>query len=100
MAFTRALGGRSLEDGLRVVGVNAGPVSTDRVNKVLRTRATRELGESARVAELMSKLPLGRPATVTEVVNLCVYLASPCSSYTTGVIFTLDGGATSRRSIA
>ena len=31
MAFSRALGGRSLADGIRVVGVSPGPVETDRM---------------------------------------------------------------------
>src|SRR5690606_37147217 len=39
MAFTRALGGRSLQDGIRVVGVNPGFVSTDRVQTLMRQRA-------------------------------------------------------------
>jgi short-subunit dehydrogenase len=30
MAFTRALGGKSLADNIRVVGINPGPVGTDR----------------------------------------------------------------------
>jgi NAD(P)-dependent dehydrogenase (short-subunit alcohol dehydrogenase family) len=100
MAFTRALGGRSLEDGIRVVGINPGPVSTERINKVLRTHAERVLGDSERFGELMSNYPLGRPATVQEVADLFVYLASVKSSYITGVIFTVDGGLTSKRSIA
>jgi NAD(P)-dependent dehydrogenase (short-subunit alcohol dehydrogenase family) len=99
MAFTRALGGRSLEDGIRVVGVNAGLVSTERIQKVLRTRAERELGDVGRINEMMTTLPLGRPATVAEVADLFVYLASDKSSYTTGVIYTVDGGMTSKRSI-
>ena len=39
MAFTRALGGRSLDDGIRVVGVNPGPVATDRIEKIMKARA-------------------------------------------------------------
>ncbi|MES2999542.1 MAG: SDR family oxidoreductase [Pseudomonadota bacterium] len=100
MAFTRALGGRSMHDGIRVVGVNPGPVSTERINKVLRKRAERELGDASRYAEFFSTLPLERPATVEEVADLFVYLASPRSNYTSGVIFTMDGGLTSKRSIA
>jgi NAD(P)-dependent dehydrogenase (short-subunit alcohol dehydrogenase family) len=100
MAFTRALGGRSLDDGIRVIGVNPGPVATERVGTILRTRAERELGDSTRFAEFFSSMPLGRPASVEEVADLFVYLASDKSRYTSGVIFTVDGGLTSRRSIA
>ncbi len=99
MAFTRALGGRSLEHGIRVIGVNAGLVSTARIEKVLKTRAERELGDAGRTSELMTTLPLGRPATVPEVADLFVYLASDRSHYTSGVIVTVDGGMTSKRSI-
>lgn len=96
MAFTCALGGRSLEDGIRVVGVNPGPVDTDRIRKVLRARTA---GDPERYRELMAAYPLGRTATVAEVADLFVYLASDRSRYTSGTIVTVDGGLTSRRSI-
>jgi len=88
MAFTRALGGRSLADGIRVLGVNPGPVDTERIRQLLRTRG----GDEAAV-----NWPLGRPASVAEVADLFVYLASERSRYTSGAIFTIDGGLTSRR---
>jgi NAD(P)-dependent dehydrogenase (short-subunit alcohol dehydrogenase family) len=100
MAFTCALGGRSLEDGIRVVGVNPGPVATERIARVLRNHAQRLLGDEARSDELMAGYPLGRAATVAEVADLFVYLASPRSGYTSGTIVTVDGGITSRRSVA
>lgn len=100
MAFTCALGGRSLEDGIRVVGVNPGPVATERIAKVLRSHAARLLGDEARSGELMEGYPLGRAATVEEVAELFVYLASPRSGYTSGTIVTVDGGITSKRSVA
>lgn len=93
MAFTRALGGRSLQDGIRVLGVNPGPVDTERIRKVLRQRGGAEGGD------LTARMPLGRPATVQEVADLFVYLASDRSRYTSGAIFTVDGGLASRRAI-
>ena len=39
MAFTRALGGHSLDDNIRVMGVNPGPVNTDRIYNMLKKRA-------------------------------------------------------------
>lgn len=96
MAFTRALGGRSLQDGIRVIGVNPGPVATERFNKILRSRAADNAEDQKK---LLEKLPLGRAAKVQEVADLCVFLASPRSAYTSGVIYTIDGGMTSNKSI-
>lgn len=99
MAFTRALGGQSLADGVRVVGVNPGPVDTDRINKVLKGRAQQVFGDASRYTELLGGYPLGRAATVDEIAELFVFLASSRSAYTSGTIVTVDGGITSRRSI-
>jgi len=82
----------SLRDGIRVLGVNPGPVDTERIRKIMRTRADRP-------EDVLAAMPLGRFATVREVADLCVYLASDRSSYTSGVIYTVDGGLTSRRAI-
>ncbi|MNT57912.1 7-alpha-hydroxysteroid dehydrogenase [compost metagenome] len=100
MAFTRGLGGRSLsDDNIRVVGVNPGPVETDRIERVLKSHAQRMFGDANRYTELLANYPLGRAATVDEIADLFVYLASDKSGYTSGTIFTVDGGITSRRSI-
>lgn len=99
MAFTRALGGRSLDDGIRVLGINPGPVATERIYKVLKARAQSRLGDAARHTEYLQHYPLGRPASVREVADLFVFLASSRSGYTSGTIITVDGGITSKRSI-
>ncbi|MGF1611375.1 MAG: SDR family oxidoreductase [Kiloniellales bacterium] len=99
MAFTRTLGARSLDDGIRVLGVNPGPVDTERIYKLLKRRAKNQLGNEARYGELLERFPLKRPAHVREVVDLILFLASERSSYTSGAIFTLDGGIAARGSI-
>jgi NAD(P)-dependent dehydrogenase (short-subunit alcohol dehydrogenase family) len=99
MAFTRAIGGASLEDNIRVVGVNPGPVDTDRIYAMLKKRARDTLGDEARYGELEAQYPLKRPAKVHEVVDLFLFLASFRSGYTSGTIMTVDGGIASRRSI-
>lgn len=99
MAFTKALGGASLDDGIRVVGVNPGPVDTPRIYKLLRQRAVEWFGDEARWEELRDRYPLKRPATVAEITDAILFLASDRSGYTTGTILTIDGGIASRSSI-
>jgi len=99
MAFTRALGGVSLDHGVRVVGVNPGPVATDRMIKLMKRRAVDWYGDEARWEELFEKYPGKRPASAQEVADLMVFLASPRAGYITGTIVTIDGGIASRRSI-
>jgi NAD(P)-dependent dehydrogenase (short-subunit alcohol dehydrogenase family) len=99
MAFTRALGGKSLEHGIRVVGINPGPVDTDRIRNLLKKRADVRLGDAGRYAELLASYPLGRAAYVREIADMFVFLASERSSYTSGTIITIDGGITSNRAI-
>jgi NAD(P)-dependent dehydrogenase (short-subunit alcohol dehydrogenase family) len=96
MTFTRALGGRSLDDGVRVVGLSPGPVETDRIVTLMKTRAAAQFGDESRYPELMSRYPLGRAASPREIADLLVFLASDRSAYTTGVVFTVDGGLSAR----
>jgi len=66
---------------------------------MLRKRASDVLGDPDRFKELAATYPLGRPAHVHEITDLIVFLASFRSGYTSGTIFTVDGGIASRRSI-
>ncbi|WP_315776434.1 MULTISPECIES: SDR family oxidoreductase [unclassified Bradyrhizobium] len=92
MAFTRALGSKSLADNIRVVGINPGPVGTDRHVTLLKTRAKHQFGDESRYTEFQKSLPLGRPAHVREIADLMAFLASDRAGYTSGVIYTVDGG--------
>ena len=99
MSFTKALGGRSLNDGIRILGVNPGPVATDRMLKIMKRKAIDILGDEARWEELYDRYPGKRPATVKEVADLCAFLASPLAGYITGTIITIDGGIAARGSV-
>jgi 3-oxoacyl-[acyl-carrier protein] reductase len=92
MAFTRAIGGKSTESNVRVVGVNPGPVLTDRVEVLGRKRAKSQHGDESRWRESFAKMPYGRPASCDEIAATVVFLASDLSSYTSGTIVTIDGG--------
>lgn len=99
MSFTRALGGASLNDGVRVVGINPGPVATDRMLKIMKRKSIDMLGDEARWEELFDKYPGKRPATSEEVADLVSFMASPRAGYITGTIVTIDGGIASRGSV-
>lgn len=99
MAFTRAIGGRSLDSGVRVLAVNPGPVATQRMVKIMKRRALDLYGDEGRWQEFYAAYPAGRPATPEEVADLIVFLSSPRAGYITGTVVTIDGGISSRDSI-
>jgi len=96
MAFTRALGGQSLSDNIRVVGINPGPVATDRFIALARRRALAKYGDESRTEDATASLPLGRAAKPREIADMMAFLASERSGYTSGVIVTIDGGIGAR----
>jgi NAD(P)-dependent dehydrogenase (short-subunit alcohol dehydrogenase family) len=99
MAFTRAMGGTAPRDNLRVVGINPGPVLTERLITLTKTRARDVLGDENRWEELMQGHAFGRVATPEEIAWMVAFVASDqVSGYTTGSIITIDGGGSSRRS--
>jgi len=92
MAFTRALGGKSLKDNIRVVGINPGPVETERMTGRLKAQAKERFGDDSRYMEFTRDMPRGRAARPREIADMMAFLASDRSDYTTGVIVTIDGG--------
>ncbi|HEX3537228.1 MAG TPA: SDR family oxidoreductase [Stellaceae bacterium] len=98
MAFTQAMGGTAPRDGLRVLGINPGPVMTERLITLMRTRAQTQFGDPEKYPELMKPLAFGRAAKPEEIAWMVAFLASDRSGYTTGTIVTIDGGGSSRRS--
>jgi len=58
----------------------------------MKTRARDQLGDENRYKELQGGLPLKRPAHPREIADLMAFLASDRSGYTSGVVFTVDGG--------
>jgi 3-oxoacyl-[acyl-carrier protein] reductase len=99
MAFTRALGAAAPDAGLRVVGINPGPVATDRLVTLLKKRAQDRLGDAGRWQELVKPMPFGRAAKPEEIAAMVAFLASDLSGYTTGTVITIDGGAAHRGAV-
>src|SRR5690606_9156876 len=76
-AFTRALGGETPRDGVRVFGINPGQTRTDRLFSLVRQRAEARFGDAGRWEEITRDLPFGRLMEPEEVANLVVFASSP-----------------------
>ena len=89
--FTKALADEGAKAGVRVVGINPGPILTERL---LKMRAG--LTQSAEAAdEAFRKMtPLGRVGKVEEVADLIMFMASERAAFIHGANITIDGGYT------
>jgi len=93
VGLTKALGGRSIDDGIRVVAVSPGAVETERWRGIHMKRAQENLGDASRWREgLVKDQPLGRAAMPEEVANVVVFMASDRASWVCGETVTVDGG--------
>jgi NAD(P)-dependent dehydrogenase (short-subunit alcohol dehydrogenase family) len=91
-AFSKALGGRSLIDGVRVLAVSPGAVATERIETLMRTRAEKDFGDPEKWQSYLSNLPAGRAAKTEEVAEVVTFLASDRASFVSGSVVTVDGG--------
>jgi NAD(P)-dependent dehydrogenase (short-subunit alcohol dehydrogenase family) len=96
VAFTKALGSKSVDSGVRVFGVNPPSTSTDRLVTLSRTRAQQQFGDPERWQETLRGLPFGRPATPQEIADMVVFLSSDKAGYVSGVVLDVDAGIGSR----
>lgn len=76
--------------GIRVNGLMPGRIATDRLVEL--DTATGDADQARRNAE--AGIPLGRYGEPAEFAAAATFLLSPKSSYITGVMLAVDGGAT------
>lgn len=95
-AFTRAMGGGSPADNIRVVGINPGMTATDRLVTLMKQTARVKGIDPDDWRQLTADMPFGRPAEPEEIADLAVFLASDRAAYISGTVMTIDGGLSSR----
>ncbi len=97
VALARGLAKRMAGTGVTVNSVLPGPTLSEGVEAMLeaeRAKSGKPIEEvaAAFVQEHRSSSIIRRAATVEEVANMVVYLASPLASATTGAAVRVDGG--------
>jgi NAD(P)-dependent dehydrogenase (short-subunit alcohol dehydrogenase family) len=99
ITLTRALGGTSLNDGIRVVGINPGDMENERGIMFLQRQAEKAFGDADRWREMMSDLPGGSAPSSEDMANAIVFLASPRARYISGTVLTIDGGLSASQAV-
>jgi len=95
-AFTRAMGGGSPADNIRVLGINPGMTATERLVNLMRQNAENKGLDPDDWRQLTATMPFGRIAEPEEVADLCAFLVSDRAAYISGTVVTIDGGLSSR----
>ncbi len=95
-AFTRAMGGGSPADNIRVLGINPGMTATERLVNLMRQNAVNKGLDPDDWRQLTTTMPFGRLAESEEVADLCAFLVSDRAAYISGTVVTIDGGLSAR----
>lgn len=95
MLVTTGLGAAHAKDGLRIVGLNPGPVATGRFQQMAEAHA-KETGQSVEAAraELSARFPSGKITEPEDLADMLVLLASDGARAVNGTVIAMDGGAT------
>ena len=83
IAATKSAAKELAEHKIRVNAIAPGMVGSERFKAVLEEKFSQKIND----------IPFGRLAEPNEVANLCLFLASDQSTYITGQIIGIDGGA-------
>jgi NAD(P)-dependent dehydrogenase (short-subunit alcohol dehydrogenase family) len=88
-AFTKALGAKSVEFGVRVLALHPPATRTDRITSLLKTVAKSKYGDESRVDDVLKDGSFGRVIEPEQVADTVVYFASERAGHLSGVVLNL-----------
>jgi NAD(P)-dependent dehydrogenase (short-subunit alcohol dehydrogenase family) len=88
-AFTKGLGGKSPEFGVRVVAVHPPATRTDRIMTLVRNVAKQKYGDESRAEEVLASGSFGRVIEPEQVADTVAFLASDRAGQLSGVVLNL-----------
>ena len=94
MNFTKALADQGLADGVRVNGINPGPILTERLAGSIRQLSHAQgidAEEASRMVQAQKVMRFGEPEEIAAVV---VFLAAGGGTFIHGALLDVDGGST------
>lgn len=83
--FTKVVAGQCAPDNIRCNSIHPGPIDT----AMLRAA----FPDTESMQQRMSRVPMGRPGQLSEIVAGILYFASDDASFTTGAELAIDGGS-------
>lgn len=93
IGLTKAVAADFVGQGIRCNAICPGTVDTPSLRqRVGEMAAAQGIPEGDALAAFVGRQPMGRLGNADEIANLCLYLASDESSYTTAVAHLIDGG--------
>ena len=88
MAYLRGLVGQTERKNGWQLAELAGEATPDGMQRLLKTAHW----DAARISGILSQVPLNRLGSVQDIANAVAWLASPESSYVTGMTLPVNGG--------
>jgi len=88
-AFTKGLGGKTPEFGVRVVAVHPPATRTDRIMTLVRNVAKQKYGDESRADEVLKDGSFGRVIEPEQVADTVAFLASDRASHLSGIVMNL-----------
>jgi len=83
--FSKVTATQHAHENIRCNSLHPGPIDSGMLHRFMPTPEA--------LAQRLTRVPMGRPATLAEIVSGVLFLASDEASYVTGTELVIDGGA-------